>query len=157
MPITKGAHHLTLFTDDLDRLIRFYEAMFDASTMFDLSETGPGGSILRHALIDLGGGFALHPFRMSAPTGHESGSAEMGKRGHIDHFALAVEDEERLQTVRRRLVDAGASDGTITDFGAVRLLTFRDPDGMEGEVALWTGEERVLHFQERRREPWAGS
>lgn len=50
----------------------------------------------------------------------------------------------RLQEIRLRLVKAGASDGTITDSGAIRLVTFRDPDGMEGEVARWTDSKRVL-------------
>jgi hypothetical protein len=70
------------------------------------------------------------------------------------HLALKVHDEECLQEVRRRLVKASASDGTITDFGAVRLVTFKDPDGMEGEVARWTDSKRVLGFEERKRELW---
>lgn len=138
----------------MDRFIRFYEEVFDAETKFDLSEPGPGGGAVRHALIDLVGGFALHSFQMPEPTGYEDGSMQMGKRGHIDHLALNVDDEVRLQEVRRRLVKAGASDGTITDFGAIRLVTFRDPDGMEGEVARWTDSKRVLGFDERKREMW---
>ncbi len=156
MPVTVGAHHLTLFTHDMDRLIRFYEKVFDAETMFDLSEPGPGGGTLRHSLIDLGGGFALHPFQMPEPTGFEAGSMQMGKRGHIDHLALKVDSEEKLQEIRRRLVQAGASDGTITDFGAVRLVNFEDPDGMEGEVARWTGSRDVLGFEDRKQEFWPG-
>lgn len=79
---------------------------------------------------------------------------QMGKRGHIDHLALKVDDEERLQEIRRRLVKAGASDGTITDFGAIRLVSFKDPDGMEGEVARWTDSKSVLGFHERKQEAW---
>jgi catechol 2,3-dioxygenase-like lactoylglutathione lyase family enzyme len=154
MPVTVGAHHLTLFTRDMDRLIRFYGEIFDAEMKFDLSEPGPGGGTLRHSLIDLGGGFALHPFQMPEPTGYEGGSMQMGKRGHIDHLALKVDDEEHLQEIRRRLVKAGASDGTITDFGAIRLVSFKDPDGMEGEVARWTDSKLVLGFHERKQEAW---
>jgi catechol 2,3-dioxygenase-like lactoylglutathione lyase family enzyme len=154
MAVTNGVHHLTLFTQDMDRLIRFYEKMFDAETAYDMSEPSPDGGTVRHALIDLGGGFSLHPFQMPRPTGHERGSMTMGTRGHIDHVALKVEDEDALQTVRRRLVDAGASDGTITDFGVIRLLSFEDPVGMEGEVARWTSSDHAFSFQERRREHW---
>jgi len=156
MPITAGAHHLTLFTSDMDRLIQFYEEMFDAVTRYDLKETGPGGGTLRHALIDLGGGFSLHPFQMPGPTGYEAGSMEMGKRGHIDHLALRVADEDSLQEVRRRLFAAGASDGLLTDFGVIRLVAFKDPDGMEGEVAVWTAEKQALGFHERKQEPFSG-
>ncbi|WP_428646457.1 VOC family protein [Roseibium sp.] len=154
MPVTSGAHHLTLFTHDMDRFLRFYEDIFEATTKFDLSETGPEGGTLRHALVDLGGGFVLHPFQMPVPTGFESGAMQMGQRGHIDHFALKVDDEEGLQEIRRRLVKAGASDGIITDFGAVRLLSFKDPDGMEGEVARWTGADYVHSFKDRKQEFW---
>ncbi len=73
MPITVRAHHLTLFTSDIDRLIEFYEQMFDAVTRSDLKEIGPGGGTLRHVLIDLGGGFSQHPFQMPGPTGYEAG------------------------------------------------------------------------------------
>lgn len=151
--VTVGAHHLTLFTHDMDRFIRFHAEIFDAETKFDLSEPGPCDGAVRHALIDVGGGFALHPFRMPEPTGYEHGSMQMGKRGHL---ALKVDDEECLQEVRQRLVKVGASDGTITDFGAVRIVTFKDPDGVEGEVARWTDNKRVLGFEERKRELWSG-
>lgn len=154
MPITAGAHHLTLFTADMDRLIHFYEQIFDAVARYDLKEVGPDGGTIRHALIDLGGGFSLHPFQMPSPTGYEAGSMDMGQRGHIDHLALRVTDEDRLQEVRRRLFAAGASDGVLTDFGVIRLVTFKDPDGMEGEVAVWTVEKHPLGFQDRKREPF---
>ena len=155
MPITTGAHHLTVFTGDIEKIITFYEEMFDAKTKHDIRETTPDGKSIRHALINLGNGFSLHPFQMPEPTGYERGSMKMGSRGHIDHLALKVNSEEALQTIRKRLVKAGASDGTITDFGAVRVLCFEDPDGMEGEVALWTGSDKVLHFHDRKKEPFS--
>lgn len=152
MPITVGAHHLTLFTSDMDRFLLFYEQMFDGVIRYDLTEDGPGGGQLRHALIDLGGGFSLHPFQMPVATGFEQGSMQMGKRGHIDHFALQVADETALQAIRKRLYEGKASDGVITDFGAIRLITFCDPDGMEGEVACWTGKSQELDFASRTQE-----
>lgn len=155
MPITVGAHHLTLFTSDMDRLIQFYERMFDGITLYDLTEQRPGGGQFRHALIDLGGGFALHPFQMPEPTGFEMGAMTMATRGHIDHVALQVSDEDALQVIRKRLYENGASDGVVTDFGAIRLVTFCDPDGMEGEVACWTGKNAVLDFASRTREEFA--
>jgi hypothetical protein len=33
-------------------------------------------------------------------------------------------------------MDSGASDGNVNDFGSVRSLFFRDPDGLEGEVLI---------------------
>ena len=46
---------------------------------------------------------------------------------------------DAFTNICRRLVDAGASDGVITDFGEVRSIFFRDPDSMEGEVLIAKG------------------
>ena len=46
---------------------------------------------------------------------------------------------DAFTNICRRLVDAGASDGVINDFGEVRSIFFRDPDGMEGEVLIAKG------------------
>jgi len=43
---------------------------------------------------------------------------------------------EAFATIRRRLVRAGASDGTVNDFGSVHSMFFRDPGGLEGEVLI---------------------
>ena len=45
---------------------------------------------------------------------------------------------------------AGATSGTVTDFGNVRTVSFRDPDGMEGEIAQWQAGE-LLTFAQRRQ------
>jgi hypothetical protein len=39
--------------------------------------------------------------------------------------------------MRHAMVDlgGGVSDGTLTDFGMLDLVTFHDPDGMDAEVA----------------------
>ena len=57
MALTAGSHHLATLTADLDRLIGFYTQVFDATVVFDMREEE-----MRHAFLDLGGGFALHPF-----------------------------------------------------------------------------------------------
>jgi catechol 2,3-dioxygenase-like lactoylglutathione lyase family enzyme len=60
----------------------------------------------------------------------------MGGRGPIDHYALAVDSEEKLLQIRDRLVARGASPGEVTQFGPALLsVFFRDPDGAELEVA----------------------
>jgi hypothetical protein len=39
-------------------------------------------------------------------------------------------------TIGQWLIDHGASDGTINDFGPVHSIFFRDPDGLEAEVLI---------------------
>lgn len=146
MPLAAGCNHIAMHTQDLDRLIAFYEEVFDAEVTVDMQE-GP----IRHALVDLGGGFCLHPFQHADGSSHAAGSNAMFDRGHLDHLAIDVGDVETFQLLRTRLVDAGASDGTITDFGAVRCVWFEDPDGMGAEIAIWSDGD-PLAFGDRRQE-----
>jgi catechol 2,3-dioxygenase-like lactoylglutathione lyase family enzyme len=60
----------------------------------------------------------------------------MWGRGRLDHFGLQAASTTSFDTIRERLVKCGASDGHVNDFGAVRSLFFRDPDGLEGEVLI---------------------
>ncbi len=57
-------------------------------------------------------------------------------RGRIDHLGLQAPSIEAFDTIRGRLIEVGASDGFVTDFGAILSLFFRDPDGLEGEVCV---------------------
>ena len=60
MPLTSGVNHVALVTEDLDRLVEFYESVFEANVFGQLTE-GP----VRHAMIGLGAGMALHPVSSS--------------------------------------------------------------------------------------------
>lgn len=153
MALTNGCHHVALVTADMDRFIAFYRDVFDAEVRGDMTE-GP----LRHVLLDLGGGFVLHPFYFAEGNPHGTASAEMFNRGHLDHLALDVADTETFQELRRRLVDHGASDGAVTDFGLTRGVWFEDPDGHGCEIVI-RSNGRPRTFDERiveAYEPAAG-
>jgi len=60
----------------------------------------------------------------------------MWGRGRIDHIGLQAADAVAFAEIGERLVAAGASDGTVNDFGGSLSMFFRDPDGLEGEVVL---------------------
>lgn len=131
--LTAGFHHVALLTEDLDRLLRFYVDVFDVEVpeAWKVDEPGP-----RHAMIDIGGGAALHAFEARGNP-HATASPTMFERGHLDHLAIDVVDLGAFLELRRRLVERGASDGTITDFGMVWSVSFADPDGLDAEIALW--------------------
>jgi catechol 2,3-dioxygenase-like lactoylglutathione lyase family enzyme len=138
MPITSGAHHLATLTNDLDRLIDFYTRVFDAEVT-ELMEDD-----LRHAFINLGGGFVLHPFER--PAGDvPQGEVPIFSRGRIDHLALRADSLEDFWELRERIHAAGGSDGLVTDLGPLLSAGFTDPDGLWGEVC-WdrpAGQERA--------------
>ena len=44
--------------------------------------------------------------------------------------------DKAFDLIRDRLIQRGATDGFVTDFGEILSLFFRDPDGLEGEVCV---------------------
>ena len=57
-------------------------------------------------------------------------------RGRLDHIGLHAASLDDFDEIRSRLTAAGATDGTVTDFGRKLSLFFRDPDRMECEVLV---------------------
>ncbi len=87
----------------------------------------------RMVILDLWGG-ALNITEQPEETivGQRS---RPGARGPIDHYGIAVTTQSDLSEIRQRLVDAGIEVGNIQRLGDTWSLFFRDPDGMELEVA----------------------
>jgi hypothetical protein len=88
-------------------------------------------------LISIGAGASLHAFEFSRMPPPDA--APMFQRGRIDHFALNVPDADTFEQLRTKLLARGSTDGTVTDFGVMRVLTFTDPDGHSVELAQWIG------------------
>ena len=125
-----GFHHVAVLTTDLDRLLDFYLTVFDAPLVVDQTDNGR-----RHALIDVGGGDLLHAFQVPAGEIPLADSPRY-RRGRLDHLGLKTPTREAFDELRRRAMDAGATDGHVRDSGALCSITLHDPDGMEGEV-IW--------------------
>lgn len=141
-----GIHHITTLTADIDRLIAFYERVFDAAVTVDLEEEG-----LRHVFIELGPGTVLHPFQV---PGVEVPQEEipMFARGRLDHFGLNAASETAFRELGRRVVLEGAGDGTVTDMGPFLSFSFTDPDGAGHEV-MWVKPDSPWQAT-RRRADW---
>lgn len=131
MILLDGIHHVTTLTADMDRLLRFYERVFDARVTLDLAEEG-----LRHAFVELGPHTVLHPFQVPGVEVLQ-GEIPMFERGRLDHIALYAPTEEAFRELRRRVVAEGAGDGVVTDMGSLLIFGFTDPDGAHHEV-VWT-------------------
>lgn len=119
-----GFNHVAILTDDLDRLEDFYRRIFGVDEVHDMQFED-----VHHRLIRVGEHAVLHAFAMQAPA-----PAAPFHRGRIDHLALDVADRDEFEQLRRRLVDEGASDGEVTDFGALVSVGFDDPDGLRCEL-----------------------
>lgn len=126
-----GVNHIAWISKDVERLGRFYATVFDA-VIGPTRAHGPGETM---TVIDIGPATQLNIFVIDGNTEADR-QIPMWGRGRIDHVGLAAASPEAFDTIRDRLVEAGASDGTINDFGTARSIFFRDPDGLEGEVLL---------------------
>ena len=94
-----------------------------------------GDDAVRLSIIKIGPWSELNVFQIDGNTEADH-QVPMFGRGRLDHFALQAASIEAFETIRERLIDRGAADSFVTDFGPVLSIFFRDPDGLEGEVCV---------------------
>ncbi len=128
-----GINHVAWISKDVARLGRFYAEVFDAE-VGPTHTHGEDGQETR-TIIRVGPHTELNIFVIAGNTEAERQTPMWG-RGRIDHVGLHAASPEAFATIRQRLIDKEASDGTINDFGPVRSIFFRDPHGLEGEVLI---------------------
>lgn len=135
-----GINHIATVSRDLDALIEFYERVFGAECLLDVEipsmPLGGKGSRGRHVFIGLGGPTVLHAWQLDGVDPCRFDGDAFG-RGRLDHFALATGTYAEFETLRRRLLDEGATTGEVNDFGLMTTFSFHDPDGLWAEVAWW--------------------
>ena len=137
MTKSTGFDHVATVTADLDRVVSFYQDVFDATVTLEIPAREDHR---RMVILDLGGGAAMNVAEQPADLiiGDRTRS---GARGPIDHFGIAVTSRSDLQEMRERLIATGADVGDIQQLGTTWSLFFRDPDGMELEVCTPVVEE----------------
>ena len=132
--LLKGLNHVATITNDTGRLNAFYEEVFDAQILKDGSEF-PEGKGPRLSIIKIGDWAELNVFQIEGNTEADRQTPMFG-RGRIDHLAVQAASIEAFETIRVRLMDRGAADDFVTDFGPMLSIFFRDPDGLECEVCV---------------------
>ena len=130
-----GVNHIAWLSKDVARLGRFYAEVFDA----EVGPTRPHGQEPGETMtvIRIGPRTELNIVVIEGNTEADR-QIPMWGRGGLDHVGLQAASPEAFAMLRERLVRAGASDGTVNDFGSVHSMFFRDPDGLEGEVLIPT-------------------
>jgi catechol 2,3-dioxygenase-like lactoylglutathione lyase family enzyme len=129
--LTSGFNHVATITRDTDRLVTFYEEVFDAKVDGTVQEN-PG---VRLTFLRVGPDTELNVFEIEGNTEAERQTPMFG-RGRIDHLALQAASLDAFETIRDRLIERGAADTFVTDFGQILSIFFRDPDGLECEVCV---------------------
>src|SRR3954470_557775 len=132
--LLSGFNHVATLTNDSDRLHAFYREVFDAKVVRDGNEFAdkPGP---RMSVINIGPGAELNVFQIEGNTEADRQTPMFG-RGRIDHLAVQAASVEAFEEARRRLMDRGAADDFVTDFGSILSVFFRDPDGLECELTV---------------------
>ena len=132
--LLEGVNHVALLTNDTDRLVRFYEEVFEANVVsrIDGVQGVPGAAL---TFVRIGPSTELNVFEVPGNTEAQRQTPMLG-RGRIDHLGLQAASLPAFDTIRDRLIQRHATDGFVTDFGPVLSLFFRDPDGLEGEVCV---------------------
>jgi catechol 2,3-dioxygenase-like lactoylglutathione lyase family enzyme len=130
----KGLNHVAIVTNDVSRLNAFYVDVFEAEILRDGSEL-PGGKGPRMSIIKIGDWSERNVFQIEGNTEADRQTPMFG-RGRIDHLALQAASMDAFETIRERLMDRGAADDFVTDFGPMLSIFFRDPDGLECEVCV---------------------
>jgi catechol 2,3-dioxygenase-like lactoylglutathione lyase family enzyme len=131
--LLNGINHIALISQNIDRLRQFYAEVFEA----EVGPTRPHGEKGDETMtmIRIGPHTELNVVAIEGNP-EPNRQTPMWGRGRLDHFGLEAASEESFETIRGRLMERGASDGDVNDFGTVRSLFFRDPDGLEGEVLV---------------------
>ena len=149
--LTTGLDHVATITNDADALIAFYTEVFEATVEADGPEF-PGGP--RMVVLNLGPSTELNVFEIDGNTQADLQEPMFG-RGRLDHIGLRAESLEAFDEIRTRLVAAGASDGTVTDFGRKVSIFFRDPDQMACEVLFLNPDPPSAETMGKAHRRWA--
>lgn len=128
--LVNGLNHVAVITSDTGRLHEFYRDVFEAEVSHD-EQDGP----VRFSLVDIGPHTELNVFEVEGNS-EPARQTPMFGRGRLDHLGLQAASLEAFEEIRRRLLERGACDEFVTDFGQVLSVFFRDPDGLEAEVCV---------------------
>ena len=145
--VTYTGHHTGLVVSNLERSIAFYRDLLGLELMVEVrladpwigEMTGLPSADLRIACLKVGGSdHFLEVIHYESPRGDASESAPINTVGSM-HVCLAVEDLDAVcQRLRSAGVDFHTDPVTILGRPEIRLVYFRDPDGMLLELVQAT-------------------
>jgi catechol 2,3-dioxygenase-like lactoylglutathione lyase family enzyme len=131
--LLSGFNHVAILTNDTDRLTAFYREVFEAESTENPEPAEAGAP--RLTFIHVGPSAEFNVFQFEGNTEADR-QTPMFQRGRIDHIALQASSLENFEELRRRLMERGAADDFVTDFGQILSVFWRDPDGLECELTL---------------------
>lgn len=134
-PRWRGINHLALITDDMDATVRFYVGVLGMRLVGTI-----GTPSFRHYFFQIGDGNTIAFFEYAddaaVPFAKPAGVPDR-RAAQFDHVSLDLVDEEALEDLRKRLLDAGCDVTAVVDHGFIRSIYFTDPNGIALEASYW--------------------
>lgn len=154
-----GMHHLGLATHDMEATLDFYENTLGLSVkVCDLLKPEAGGAI-RHAFMDLGGGEMIAFMECNDVPGiakdFDPGiNRGLGIKGGVIHFAFKAASEDDLVERQTELRDKGVDVTEVVDHGWCKSIYFRDPNHLQLEYCVLSGELSETLAADRNSDEW---
>ncbi len=135
MTTFSGIAHVAIVVRDMQRSVGWYRRVLGFEPA---SEVLPGPPAARHPRMLL-----RHPDNGLVVGVHEpldrTGDRFDPSRTGLDHFSLAVRDEQALAAWAERLDDLDVEHSPVRDLGYASFVSVFDPDGIQWE--LWAAKE----------------
>jgi glyoxylase I family protein len=154
--VIRGIHHVALNTANLERMLAFYRDVVGFEVVAELGwqdspqideVVGLRGSAARQVMLRAGNAY-LELFEYSAPAARDAEPLRPCDRGYT-HLCLDVVD---IEAEHARLTRAGARfERKPGDFGEIRAVYGKDPDGNVIEIQEILNAEHAFAFPPRAK------
>ncbi len=132
-PPTARIEHVAIWTEELERLVDFYEKYFGAAAGSKYINPAKG---YESRFLNFAGGVRIEVMRSStvSPVKHAPGAERMG----LAHLAIAVGSMQRVQELTGRLMQDGFAvvDGPRHTGDGYFESVVLDPDGNRIEITI---------------------
>lgn len=132
-PPTARIEHVAIWTEELERLVDFYERYFGAAAGSKYINPAKG---YESRFLNFAGGVRIEVMRSStvSPVKHAPGAERMG----LAHLAIAVGSMQRVQELTGRLMQDGFAvvDGPRHTGDGYFESVVLDPDGNRIEITI---------------------
>ena len=132
-PPTARIEHVAIWTEELERLVDFYEKYFGAAAGSKYINPAKG---YESRFLNFAGGVRIEVMRSStvSPVKHAPGTERMG----LAHLAIAVGSMQRVQELTGRLMQDGFAvvDGPRHTGDGYFESVVLDPDGNRIEITI---------------------
>ena len=132
-PAWRGVNHLALVTPDMDATTRFYAGVLGMRLVATVM-AGP----MRHYFFEISPGNTVAFFEVEgAETFAKGAGAPLERSIQLDHLSFNLPDEQALEQLRKRLIDADCEVTEVVDHDVMRSVYFHDPNGIALEASWW--------------------